>query len=203
MTRAPRRKRQAQHRCTSSSSRGDGAAGSRAESARAGNFPAKSRFVQLPSHSPFPGNLLQHIAQQSLPISHSLNLQLPSLDLGAAEMSTAAAARKKKGGTPEASDAAAAAPAHTLGRGVGSATAALPFSRGGRGVGLAPPPRSLGRGGGPAVAEIPPGGFPSYSASMDGFPFPPPFDGSYGDGFPSSSAWLDASGGDESSPGSW
>lgn len=110
-TRAPRRKRQAQHRCTSSSSRGDGAAGSRAESARAGNFPAKSRFVQLPSHSPNPGNLLQHIAQQSLPISHSPNLQLPSLDLGAAEMSTAAAGRKKKGGTPEASDAAAAAPA--------------------------------------------------------------------------------------------
>ncbi|EAY94372.1 hypothetical protein OsI_16136 [Oryza sativa Indica Group] len=118
-------------------------------------------------------------------------------------MSTAAAGRKKKGGTPEASDAAAAAPARTLGCGVGSATAALPFSRGGRGVGLAPPPRSLGRGGGPAVAAIPPGGFPSYSASMDGFPFPPPFDGSYRGGFPSSSAWLDASGGDESSPGSW
>ncbi|XP_040384164.1 uncharacterized protein LOC102700270 [Oryza brachyantha] len=38
---------------------------------------------------------------------------------------------------------------------------------------------------------------------MDGFPFPPPFDGAYGGGFPSSSAWLDASGGDESSPGSW
>uniref|UniRef100_A0A0E0BLX8 Uncharacterized protein n=1 Tax=Oryza glumipatula TaxID=40148 RepID=A0A0E0BLX8_9ORYZ len=117
-------------------------------------------------------------------------------------MSMAAAGRKKKGGTPEASDAAAAAPARTLGRGVGSATAALPFSRGGRGVGLAPPPRSLGRGGGPAVAAIPPGSFPSYSASMDGFPFPPPLDGSYGGGFPSSSAWLDASGGDESSRGS-
>uniref|UniRef100_A0A0D3HPP0 Uncharacterized protein n=1 Tax=Oryza barthii TaxID=65489 RepID=A0A0D3HPP0_9ORYZ len=117
-------------------------------------------------------------------------------------MSTAAAGRKKKGGTREASDAVAAAPARTLGRGVGSATAALPFSRGGRGVTLAPPPRSLGRGGGPAVAAIPPGGFPSYSASMDGFPFPPPLDGSYGGGFRSSSAWLDVSGGDESSPGS-
>uniref|UniRef100_A0A0D9VFP9 Uncharacterized protein n=1 Tax=Leersia perrieri TaxID=77586 RepID=A0A0D9VFP9_9ORYZ len=43
MTRAPRRKRRPQHRCTSSSSRGDGAAGSRAERARVGNLPAKSR----------------------------------------------------------------------------------------------------------------------------------------------------------------
>ncbi|CAO2201045.1 unnamed protein product [Urochloa humidicola] len=69
----------------------------------------------------------------------------------------------------------------------------------GLGGGSAVPARSLGRGGGSAAAATRPtitgnNGFHNSSSLMDGF--------SFVDGFPSSSTWFDAAGGD-SSPGSW
>ncbi|CAL5061758.1 unnamed protein product [Urochloa decumbens] len=106
-------------------------------------------------------------------------------------MSTASGLRKKRGSAA----AAAAAPARAFSLGHGG--------------------RSLGRGGGSAVATTRPatggsngaattpsfvvGGSNNSSVFMDGFPFP---DGSCEDGFPSSSAWFDAAGGDASSLGS-
>ncbi|CAO2208030.1 unnamed protein product [Urochloa humidicola] len=105
-------------------------------------------------------------------------------------MSTASGLRKKKGSAAT----MAAAPARGLGRGVISASSTAPAFSLGHGGWSAALAGSLGRGGGSAVAATRP---------MDGFPFPPVFDGSSGRGFPSSSTWFDAAGSESSSPGAW
>ncbi|CAN6222894.1 unnamed protein product, partial [Urochloa humidicola] len=152
------------------------AAGSRAESARAGDFPAGSRAESartgvLPAKSRF----LHHI-----------------------HMSTPAACRKK----PSGSDAVAAAPGRSLGRGGGlprslsRAVGLPPPPRSlGRGGGTASPATRP-----PTMDGFNGGGFPNFSG---GFPFPSSLDGSCGGGLSMSSSLLDAAGGEASSPGSW
>jgi hypothetical protein len=200
---------------TASSPRDDSALGSRAAAAEgarrqqiwvhAGVFRAKC--ISACHISRLPASLLS----PNLPHPSPPRTLLVS-DLGAPEMSTPVAARKKKGSTPSALDAAAAAaPARTLGRGGFSAATARSLGRGG---GSAPTACSLERGGSSTVAVTRPttggvgmgvvtapssmdgssgGGFPSSSSSMDGFSFPPS----------PSPAWFDAAGDDPSSHRSW
>ena len=117
-------------------------------------------FFFVPNPSP-----PSYILASSLPPNSSQSRTLVS-NLGLPEMSTSAAARKKKGSTPSSLDVAVATPAHTLGRVGFSAPTALCLGCGsgsvltalslGHGVGSVLTACSLRRGGGSAAVATHP-----------------------------------------------